>query len=167
VRPGDDAIELPTGVSIRQRSEVEPIADAEMLVVEAVASANGRDQCGWFVTRTDGPAPQWHASVSRRRPPTSQGAVGDLSDDVFLGPFESEAVALKFVANQLLAHLAFALNDRQWFQPDPDSADGGMSNHLLHNIREKRIFELMKETFACSEADDEQSADDEWDEIDD
>ena len=59
------------------------------------------------------------------------------------------------------------MRTKRWFEPDSDLPDGGMSNHLLHNIREQRTFELMKETFAGGDADDEPSTDDDSDEIDD
>jgi hypothetical protein len=145
-------IQLKPGVSLRHRRETAAVAGTDMLVIETTASAFGREECRSIVSRADGMPPRWYGGLSIRHEPAVEDAV-DTFDEVILGPVESEALALRLIADQLAAHLASAMRSRQWYEPNPDLPDSGMGDHLLHSIRDEHRLELINEAFG--EGDDE------------
>lgn len=143
-------LRLSSGVSIRRRSDTAAVAGEEMLLVGSTASAWGRDQCSWVLSRNPESA-EWYAGVMLR---TDGGAAtGTDCADAMLGPVESELQALRLVADQLAAYLAAAMRSKAWYEPDPDLPDGGLSDHLLHDLREARLLDHLKSAFDQDDTD--------------
>jgi hypothetical protein len=62
--------------------------------------------------------------------------------EVVIGPASTETGALRLVADQLAAYLAAVISANSCWEPDPGLPDRGMTNHLLHELKEARYHAL-------------------------